>query len=390
MIDHSVEIIALGTDFWESHPVKDLTSTALVSERRIRKESNLRIERVQYTLATKSLQREAKQYPHKLATFNAGEIFLEELRELLDLTMEEKSFSPFVTSARPSATFFPPFLIRDHVDNMNNLIDLTGLKNNKLLNDRIGFLVQLLDQYKKTAFGIVEVIEPHSVTFSREKLERDKLAWEKSFKKTSAPSITSINLTDQGDLEEKLFQKIHLATKKIQEINFSNWSHITITKALHKCIYETPELDSKKIRVVYGDGSESEEFVFILRKKNDNNSTDSKVSEVPILKASLLSMRHLDQDEVVDMAWFINQQASKPRSYGDAEKICFDITLDQLSQLNKPSQVILFQTGLQPAIVGFYRALLQWLNSNESPQLRVIPKFFDPRTGNYSDGEHWV
>ena len=54
----------------------------------------------------------------------------------------------------------------------------------------------------------------------------------------------------------------------------------------------------------------------------------------------------------------------------------------------------LYQTGLETAVVGFYRGLVKVIkalrNSQDAPVIRVVPYYFDRKDNDYKPGSVWI
>ena len=109
-----------------------------------------------------------------------------------------------------------------------------------------------------------------------------------------------------------------------------------------------------------------------------------KASGTPDLELSfaLLSIRHAELDAIVDGAWLRNAQISQPRTQAETDDLVFDISCEQLTALTQAGKrtvgLRLYQTGLEPAIVGFYRAVTTHLLAHPG-SLTVIPMYFQQR-----------
>lgn len=120
---------------------------------------------------------------------------------------------------------------------------------------------------------------------------------------------------------------------------------------------------------------------------------------------AMLSIRHTEMDVEVDGAWLRNTDISRPRPAGDTDRIAFESSRKQLNRLcaGGPVLVYLYQTGLDTAIVGFYRAVTERLMRH--PQsLAVVPMYFRrlaqgasarvvagyEQQGTFEQGEPWV
>lgn len=105
------------------------------------------------------------------------------------------------------------------------------------------------------------------------------------------------------------------------------------------------------------------------------------------LQFALLSIRHTEMDAVVHGAWLRNADVSRPRPAGQTDDLVYDITRSQLTELCRGEDHVrlhLYQTGLETAVVGFYKALVDHLLSQPS-SVSVQPMYYEapraPRRG---------
>jgi hypothetical protein len=104
------------------------------------------------------------------------------------------------------------------------------------------------------------------------------------------------------------------------------------------------------------------------------------------LRLALLSIRHTEMDVVVDGSWLRNAEVSRPRRGGQTDDIVFEISRAQLAELTQSGtrrlRLYLYQTGLEAAIVGFYRAVTQHMLKHPRT-LSVVPMYHQapPRPG---------
>jgi hypothetical protein len=143
-----------------------------------------------------------------------------------------------------------------------------------------------------------------------------------------------------------------------------------------------------ELPVEYGDGSRSRHpFPFRSLKL-----ADSPLTDVEELRFALLSIRHTEMDAVIDGAFLRNAEISQLRPASDTDDLVFETSREQLRALTDdgatPVHLQIYQTGLDTAIVGFYRAVVCHLL--EHPRsLSVTPMFFQgsnqPRTKHRDD-----
>lgn len=127
--------------------------------------------------------------------------------------------------------------------------------------------------------------------------------------------------------------------------------------------------------VEYRDGSRSR-HPFPLRSLKLG---DSPLNDADELRFALLSIRHTEMDAVIDGAFLRNAEISRPRPVADTDDLVFEISREQLRALTDdgatPIHLRIYQTGLDTAIVGFYRAVVHHLIAHPG-SLSVTPMFF--------------
>lgn len=108
------------------------------------------------------------------------------------------------------------------------------------------------------------------------------------------------------------------------------------------------------------------------------------------LRFTLLSIRHVDMDGKVDGAWLRNSRISRPRPAGETDRLVFEISLRQLAEVSKggPTLIHLYQTGLETAVVGFYRALTRHLLAHPG-SVAVLPCYYR-RGAPFAEGSLWA
>lgn len=108
------------------------------------------------------------------------------------------------------------------------------------------------------------------------------------------------------------------------------------------------------------------------------------------LRFTLLSIRHVEMDNEVDGAWLRNAKVSQRRPAGQTDDLVYDTSLRQLRALTAKGPVLLemYQTGLETAIVGFYRAVTRHLIDHPGT-LAVAPRYYR-RPGHFDKGTLWA
>ena len=163
--------------------------------------------------------------------------------------------------------------------------------------------------------------------------------------------------------------------------NPSGINNQVITEVLREFVRGSPE-ETVRVGVEYRDGSQaSHPFPLRSLQLADTPPTRSDIE----LRLGLLSIRHTEMDAVVDGAWLRNSEVSRPRAAALTDDFVFDTSRHQLRELtsrgSRSVTMRLFQTGLDAAIVGFYRSVAEHLI--EFPgSLTVTPMFY---VGSFSD-----
>jgi hypothetical protein len=176
-------------------------------------------------------------------------------------------------------------------------------------------------------------------------------------------------------------------------ISPSGVSNSVLTDILRE--YVTPKLGQPRVLadVVYRDGSAGPPFP--LRGTPLVESRDRPTRR---LSFALLSIRHTEMDIEVDGAWLRNTVVSRVRPAGDTDRIVYELSLAQLRSLMKdgPLTIYMHQTGLETAVVGFYRAVVTVLAEpgHRPGALVIVPRHFTPGASgdgapHFSEGTPW-
>lgn len=171
-------------------------------------------------------------------------------------------------------------------------------------------------------------------------------------------------------------------------LNLSESAHHEITEALHTVVYEQDVALSKdsnqQLRVEYGDGSRGSRSPLKVRCLSP--TPQERADERRSLHVGTLSFRHLDYDDRIDL-YLIRDRETRTLSNGEVDDLAYD-RMKELVQdptlRRGDSHLVLFQTGLEPLIVGVYRAVIEELiyrRSNHLPALVVQPVFFADEDG---------
>lgn len=214
-------------------------------------------------------------------------------------------------------------------------------------------------------------------------------------------------INDYGDLpfENIVVRHIWRAVQSARRgqangVNLSEVPHMIITDALHSMVYENPKkVDNQEVSVniVYTDGSQARPFPLFCLKLRDSEEMHELRQKKPI-RIGMISMRHPEMDSLIHQYWFRNIEVSQPgMTSTEVDELCYQITLRKLAdiyRLNKPVRIAFYQTGFQAPLIGFWRAVVEFLRQSQGkpPMLEIIPYFYQRRLKRgkqYKRGEYW-
>jgi hypothetical protein len=166
----------------------------------------------------------------------------------------------------------------------------------------------------------------------------------------------------------------------------SNIANRVLTEGLRRYTHRTQGQARVDAPVLYRDGSKGRPFP--LRALS---LTESVPEGMRTLRFALMSIRHVDMDNVVDGAWLRNVKISRSRAAGFTDEIVFETSLRQLRRLaaDAPTLIHMYQTGLDTAIVGFYRAVVHQL-LDKCGSICVVPYYYQEIGNQFSEGTAWT
>lgn len=130
------------------------------------------------------------------------------------------------------------------------------------------------------------------------------------------------------------------------------------------------------LRIAFLDGSEGEPFPLFCLPMTE------KPSGLKTVRAAIISARHFELDSHVDLYVLRNSEFSRreDESFADQERLAFTKAKKVFSSFitKKPgTKIYLYHTGLEPAVIGTYRAIVEILRWPENRgRLVVTPKLF--------------
>jgi hypothetical protein len=356
---------------------------AAAIERRIPKGVNLTNERMRYQLCCSRIQKAVLgMEEHETVVLSWGYYDI--------LLAIYNGFPVEARNSRLTACFFPPDAVQAHLAAFIRLAAEAGFQEYKDVKKRI----EVFQKAASIQAGVVET--PEYLGEASDEGEVDMPEIREAAGKHPHPVLREedrLSKEERAEMLELFKAQISEAIEHGGAVNFSNQPHFIIADALNDFVYKTDPDDSEKfVRVIYMDGSEAAPFpIWCLTRLADSNLDE----EVHPIKAALISMRHVAMDETVDFAWFRNSKVSVARPFAETDAYCTEKTMELLHEIEDQAMHLhLYQTGLETAVVGFYRGLVQVLkdrrNSDKPPLLQVVPYYYVREEDAYRTGQPWA
>jgi hypothetical protein len=155
----------------------------------------------------------------------------------------------------------------------------------------------------------------------------------------------------------------------------SGVQHSVVTEILRDFVATAPGGGRVDAPIEYRDGSRSAHPIALRSLDLRSQLSGAELD----LHFALLSIRHAEMDAVVHGAWLRNAEVSRPRPAAQTDDMVYDISRTQFLELTSGGarrvRIHLYQTGLETAVVGFYKALVDHLLEFERT-VAVQPMFF--------------
>lgn len=381
---------------------------ALTAERRIRKEVNIDNERRRYSLLCSRIEAEVLKSDlleivnnlddvpsvlgsGKLPAVQIDRTYLDLLRAIID------EDSP----GRLGATFFPPGEVQTHLDVFNEI----GA--GRRADHTVAFRVrsEFFRLAAQAGGGVIEV-QQHFATAQPPDAESSAVISElveirrqraRDQSKTATVELSAKDLHEVETLKSEYKQRqvqalsdaVIKAIKNKEPANFSNRANDVIAEVLHRFVYVPPGRPTtpSNLRIVYADGSEAPPLNIRCLPLSHQSAADG-AEQSPTIRAVLMSMRHVDLDQNVDVAWFRNREVSKARTLAETDEYCYQTTLGLLEDALRdgPLRLHMYHTGFEPAVIGFYRGIVEALLAGR--QVSILPYYYRGKDG-FELGNWW-
>ncbi|OGD73011.1 hypothetical protein A3K29_02610 [Candidatus Collierbacteria bacterium RIFOXYB2_FULL_46_14] len=377
----SIKLIAVPDDacLVERLDLRVLMSKALKIEERLRKGVNPDDEQRRYHILCDRME-----YLGSFIGMNKSVRSVELGIEYFELLLQIQARFPVeFRSARVSANFCPWSKITEQISLFENLVKRAGVSDRKEIQEKIRFYRDA----EKNKLHILELQE-QLITEDAEVNPEDGLISKflsipVSDKITSAKDVNSFMA-----LRNQINTVIADMEKGIQTgVNFSDLAHNVITEILREFVYQGGR--PMYLPVIYADGSKGKPLP--IRCLKFRSEKLKALSKHPILNVGMMSGRHHEMDEVVKVYFFRNQEISIGKTAAESDEAAYVRAKEIFEKLRSEGiyRIAFFQTGFQPAVVGFYRALTEELLKREksAPELEVIPHYYFGE--EYEEGRVW-
>lgn len=164
--------------------------------------------------------------------------------------------------------------------------------------------------------------------------------------------------------------------RSTEVINMSAANHATITLALHRATYHLQAVESF-VPLVFLDGSKPSPFPLGgLGAAAASNPAKTQ------LRIGLMSFRHPEMDYLVDCYVTRNRELALLSTMAEEEELAHSRALQLLQDVSDKTEcdLLVYHTGLEPMVVGFYRAVVEVLRERrrrgEPRTFQVCPHFF--------------
>ncbi|MFA6368877.1 MAG: hypothetical protein WCX20_00655 [Candidatus Shapirobacteria bacterium] len=324
-------------------------------------------------------------YLGKVALLSSRIIWKDFDGELLNrISLLLKNNRDQLRSSRLIKTIYPFHLLSEIINDIKNV---------QTLLPEAEELITFLKKAKKNEKSVIIVIDQHNKEEEEvieKKIDDEKL--ENTFKGQFVPDRI-IDYSDKSFyqvLEQTIWNAVN-STKvgRINSVSLGEVPHPVITQVLHTFSYRQIQDASFpiSINIIYADGSQPKPFpLFRLKKRNNENLKEFR-KLIP-LKIGMLSCRHQELDSIIDSYWIRNIEMRMAGSTSaEKDEFVYQTTKERLAQIiekNHPIRMNFYQTGFQPVVVGFYRAVVEFLMETQEgpPYLEVIPQIHDSRSKN--------
>jgi len=364
--------------------LKTLMQRALRIEARMEKGVNLPLEQGRYHTLCDRIE----YYGHMIASsknvkvHNLGSGYLDSLIPLQKLAPDA------VIRSRLMASFCPSELLNRHVELLLELVSVVGSDLSRELMQKILF-------YQQSAEAGWNIIELQEVVSDDEPVCEVNTLTDLRNEFLSLQIRDNITTGADANPYAGLRNQIRTVVDSVNRgelaaVNFSDLGHHVIAEILHELVYSRGTKIS--VPIIYADGSRAAPFPLFCLRPRPIEAVRFAFKDEPLINVGMMSQRHPDLDPKVKVYFFRNQEISTGKPAGEIDEVAYQKAKEifKRSRSEGKYRIAFYQTGFQPAIVGFYRALTEELiqRSCSLPSLQVTPFYYLGE--NFKEGKTWV
>ena len=298
---------------------------------------------------------------------------------------------------RLGVSIYPPDQVSDHIKLFEEWLQSNHLADLASARQRLEFLMQA----EKHGCAVVEIQSPFlptdetTVQKNWEIYRNANLSEHENTQiilpdfETTGEAVTFFGEKSKQEAAQQLREEIRVALESGEPITIGNQArHDVITEVLHELVFSPePENRTVTLRIAYVDGTECEPFPIFCLPKVSSSELDNN----DFLSSALMSIRHYELDEQIDFCWFRNREVSQSRTLAESDLFCYKTSQAQLRLLLGQSdfRLNLYHTGFEPAVIGFYRALVKVMKEKGPGRIVVRPMYYRGDS-TYEAGSLWV
>jgi len=364
--------------------LKILMQRALRIEVRMEKGVNLEQEQGRYHTLCDRIE----YYGHLIAISDNAVVHNLGANYLASLIPLQKSFPEAVKKSRLMASFSPSELLGRQLEQLLDLVSTAGHYLCRELMPKIQFYQQAV----KNGWNIIELQEVISDYESVSEINApDNLRDEFLSLHVRDDITTGADANPYVGLRNQIRAVVGSITRgEPAAVNFSDLGHHVIAEILNEMVYSKGTKIS--VPITYADGSQASPFPLFCLRPRQIESVRFAFKDEPLIKVGMMSQRHPELDPTVKIYIFRNQEISIGKPAGEIDETAYRKAKELFAKSRSEGKyrIAFYQTGFQPAIVGFYRALTEELiqRSYSLPSLQVTPYYFLGE--NYKEGKTWV
>lgn len=369
-------LIPISQEVWNSKEMEIVRRQAKVSVRKVRKGIDVRLERTRFTNACNRIE--------ELAFKNNSDSVIE---------IEGENINRLFNVLPKDGNSQLPFIEPEDVSKVFKGSGLQNLKKNLQPSDGVVILVEafngkpnlFISQIKSIKSKLNTSTPDYSVCeVDIETLKEEEKRFHEQIRNSIEIGIPLgwVNINEEGKTGLVRHEALITSIREYIYLKKQQWYYKLFP-------FLKPPITPINVQFAYEDGTIGGDFpLFGLLK-------DIEPRGLPIIKVALISNRHFELDSEVDFCLIRNSEISRREeaTMAEQEQLSFEIVyrfLNEFIEKNKGLELHLYHTGLEPAVIGTYKAILMvLLNPKMRRKLKVIPKMFRGYQNGFQDLKAW-